>query len=375
MEEKKDNIQQNNNNVQTQVPHQHQHSHTNCQCQQQMHDNSINNFKNDKKGPRRQKLCAIFFFVPIIMLKIFSSYVLYMKYYVYDLKIQSDIDYSRFSATIFVMWLYISYFLAILTSPEQTNVNKYTPLNQEKCKKKEIIKFNQSFIMCQYCNRVKFSRSSHCRVCKTCISFRDHHCIFINNCTGFNNIQYFVNFLFWGSYAIIFDMYAYLFFTYLQLSKTVRIISFIDFCGNIYFIINIFSILFRTLLTSYSNRTFLETQKTFHVEVKCPFYDCYKETNKLMANNSFNVGFLTHFYYLIGPSLLHFFLPLNKFKKYTLVENCPIFCKAKNPSAIQMLQYYMKDNANYYIDNILKSSEPDDYIKLCHKYYDDHNII
>ena len=110
------------------------------------------------------------------------------------------------------------------------------------------------------------------------MSFRDHHCIFINNCTGFNNIQYFVCFLFWGAYAIIFDMYAYLSFTYLQLSKTVRIISFIDFLGNAFFLCNIISILIRSLLAIYENRTFIEITKNPIIEDKCPFYDWHKES-------------------------------------------------------------------------------------------------
>ena len=98
--------------------------------------------------------------------------------------------------------------------------------------KMNVIELNQGYKICEFCNHIKFDRTSHCRVCKKCISFRDHHCLFTDNCIGFNNVQYFVSFLFWGSYAIIFDMYAYLSFTYLQLSKKVRIISFIDFCGN-----------------------------------------------------------------------------------------------------------------------------------------------
>ena len=94
-----------------------------------------------------------------------------------------------------------------------------------------------------------------------------------------------------------------------------------------------------------------------------------------MAINQYNIGFLTHFYYLVGPSLLHFFLPLNKFKKYTLDENCPIFCKAKYPDSIQMLKYFLKKDENYYEDKVLKPSEPEVFLKLCHQYYDDYNII
>ena len=371
METKKENVTQTSHNTQTKAPI--HHDHTNCQCHSQEQEQI--NLKNDERGPRRNKFFAKIFFVPSIMMKIFSSYILYITYYVKDLRNEIDINYSRYAITIFAIWLYISYFMSILTGPEQTNVNKYTSLNKEKCNKREITKLNQSFIMCEYCNIAKFTRTSHCRVCKVCVSYRDHHCVFINNCIGFNNVQYFVSFLFWGSYAIIFDMYAYLSFTYLQLSKKVRIISFIDFCGNAFFLLNIISILFRTLLTIYNNRTFLENQKSPFIQYKCPVYDCFKNSNKLKSNNPYNIGFLTHFYYLIGPSLLHFFLPLYKFPEYSLTENCPVFCPLKNPDSIQMLHYFWKDDENYYNDNILKPSEPDEYLKMCHQYYDAYDII
>lgn len=365
------NIETNQNKSQDQIipPH----NHTNCHCHQHT-NNNINN-TSDNTGVKWQRIIAKIFFVPLIMIKIFSSYLLYIKYYCYNLRDENDIQYSKFAITIFATFLYISYFLSILTPPKQTNIDKYTSINQNINNKKEITKLNQSFIICEYCKHAKFNRSSHCRVCNKCMSFRDHHCIFIDNCVGYNNIQYFVNFLFWGSYAIIFDMYVYLSFTYLKLSNTVRIISFIDFLGNIFFLSNILSILIRSLYTIYNNRTFLETQKQFNIESKCPFYDFYKEGNKNMANNPYNIGFISHFYYGIGPSLLHFFLPLSKFSTYTLDENCPLFCKSKNPDTMQMLKFYLKNDANYYNDNILKSSEPDEYMKLCHKYYDGYNII
>ena len=371
METKKENVTQTSQNTQTQKPI--PHNHINCKCHPQYQD--YINFKNDKRGPMRQKFCGKMVLVPAIIIKIFSSYVLYIMYYCKDLRNEIDINYSRFAITIFAILLYISYSLCILTFPEQKNVNKYTTLNKEKCNKREIIKLNQNFIMCEFCNKVKFSRTSHCRVCKSCISLRDHHCIFINNCVGFKNIQYFVSFLFWGSYAIIFDMYAYLSFTYLHLSRKVRIISFIDFCGNVFFQLNILGVFFHSILRIYNNRTLIESNKSKYVEYKCPIYDFYKRSNKFKANNPYNIGFLNHFYYFIGPSLLHFFLPLYKFKKYTLDENCQIFSPAKNPDAIQMLKYFWKDNENYYNDNILKPSDPDEYLKICHQYYDAYNII
>ena len=237
-----------------------------------------------------------------------------------------------------------------------------------------LIELNQGYKICEFCNHIKFDRTSHCRVCKKCISFRDHHCLFTDNCIGFNNIQYFVNFLFWSIYGNIYYMYCYLTFNYLNISKTIKIINLIDFIGNCCFFYNKISVIIRSLVAIYANRTFVEMKKDYNVEIKCPFFDCFKNVNKKMKQNPYNIGFLTHFYYAIGPSLLHFFFPLNKFKKYTLDENCPIFCKAKYPDSIQLLKYYLKNDENFYEEVMLKTSEPDDYLKLCHEGYDGYII-
>ena len=309
------------------------------------------------------------------MLKIASTYILYIKYYCYNLQNEEDIKYSRFTMTIFIIFVYILLLLNIFTPSEQTNVDKYTILNKEISDKREIIELNQGYKICEFCNHIKFDRTSHCRVCKKCISFRDHHCLFTDNCIGFNNIQYFVNFLFWSIYGNIYYMYCYLTFSYLNISKTIKIINLIDFIGNCCFFYNKISVIIRSLVAIYANRTFVEMKKDYNVEIKCPFIDCFKNVNKKMKQNPYNIGFLTHFYYAIGPSLLHFFFPLNKFKKYTLDENCPIFCKAKYPDSIQMLKYFLKNDENYYEDKVLKPSEPEVFLKLCHQYYDDYNII
>ncbi|KAI9048809.1 hypothetical protein LZ554_007640 [Drepanopeziza brunnea f. sp. 'monogermtubi'] len=49
---------------------------------------------------------------------------------------------------------------------------------------------------CYTCNILKPARSKHCSICKRCISKLDHHCIFINNCVGYNNQNHFLLLLF-----------------------------------------------------------------------------------------------------------------------------------------------------------------------------------
>lgn len=49
--------------------------------------------------------------------------------------------------------------------------------------------------VCLECVRERPRRSYHCEVCRTCIEHYDHHCTWINNCVGKQNIGRFLLFL------------------------------------------------------------------------------------------------------------------------------------------------------------------------------------
>ena len=106
-------------------------------------------------------------------------------------------------------------------------------------------------------------RASHCRSCQKCILFRDHHCPYTANCIGYNNIQYFINFLFWGIYAIAYyNITCVKFFlrknnTNLndgsKMPKAIFISIIIDFTINIMVINGLVILIAKTFLVIYNN--------------------------------------------------------------------------------------------------------------------------
>lgn len=59
-------------------------------------------------------------------------------------------------------------------------------------------------VKCRTCRVAKPARSRHCSLCGVCVLVADHHCIWVNNCIGKGNYQYFYGFLFANTISMIY---------------------------------------------------------------------------------------------------------------------------------------------------------------------------
>jgi hypothetical protein len=311
------------------------------------------------------------------------------KYLIYGIKNKEDQNYCKYAICIFHFYVLFCYYLSVLTKSKQTNVNKYFSQSAIEFKEgspgNEIIDINlYQWNNCLFCKSKKFERTSHCRICNSCILMRDHHCPYTANCVGFKNMQYFFNFVFWlnaGNFIYIYMSIYYVFFSKVKtkIPFYIYILLFVDLLINIALIILINGILIRLLVTVYNNRTQKENLDDIPVEHYCPISSrCIRKekiTGVKREINFYNIGFLSHFYYLIGPTILHFLFPLPKYKNYVLDENCPVFKVICPISRLDTIKYGLKDNPNPLENLFGVNTSPENYLQLCHKFYDGKKII
>ncbi|KAK2803883.1 palmitoyltransferase akr1 [Onygenales sp. PD_10] len=99
-----------------------------------------------------------------------------------------------------------TYFYSISMVEDPGYIPKLGSRNQQRDTITELFnlwKFDEDNF-CVYCMIRKPLRSKHCRRCKRCVSKHDHHCPWIDNCVGANNLRHFILYIFSMEIGIIF---------------------------------------------------------------------------------------------------------------------------------------------------------------------------
>ena len=132
-------------------------------------------------------------------------------------------------------------------------------------------------------------------------------------------------------------------------------------------------------MSVYNNWTQKESLSEPLTENYCPIHSCYVDDEKKLGEkrdvNYYNIGFLAHFYHLIGPTILHLLFPLPKYKNYNIDENSPIFKRICLPNRFELFRYMVRKDPSKM--ELLNGSDttPENYLKFCHEYYEGKNII
>ena len=354
---------------------------------------SIKNENSKKERPQNITKVSVITqyktYLPFVTAKIIISAFFFYKYLVYGIKNIEDQNYCKYGARILAIYILICYYLSTFIKSTQTNVNKYFSEDISKYKignpGNEIQNLDPfDYGYCPFCDLKKFIRTSHCRICNKCILMRDHHCPFVVGCIGFKNIQYFFNFVFWaiiGNIYYVVSFIRFMFFSKVKISIPfyIYIFLYLDFFLSCFFVLNISAIMIRLLITAYNNWTQKENMSGPYTENYCPLHSCCINDEKQLGEkrepNFYNIGFLSNFYYLIGPTISHFFFPLPKYKNYTLDENCPIFQGILMLNKFESFRYIVKKDPSRLELLTGSGNSPEYYIQLCHQYYDGKKII
>ena len=335
-----------------------------------------NNKNNDTEKPTKQpkptknpkiKFFQKIIFIPIISIYILISLIIWEKYFV-PKENESEDKYSKYLAIILCALIYLCYFLSIFTPSYQTDINKKMKISDDLFKNKTIENIlNKDFWddYCINCQWQKFIRSSHCDICNKCILLKFTHCFFIANCIGFNNAQYIINFLFLSIYALF--KFEKCCISYFQNSTNgVNTLIIIIFIINLPILLYLVYFFGKLLFDIYNNQTKSERSNNNKlIDKYYMFYKCNDTDNKFRFPNTWNIGYLSHFYYIIGPTILHFIFPLPKIKNYSINENCPIFKGCRQFSRLEFIQNMIKKNENYKNNIKDKYMEPDAYLEFC----------
>lgn len=75
---------------------------------------------------------------------------------------------------------------------ERRRVDAYGPMLQQDDDDDATVYPSNKFTFCTKCELWRPPRCHHCSTCGRCVLRMDHHCPWVNNCIGYNNLRYFI---------------------------------------------------------------------------------------------------------------------------------------------------------------------------------------
>ncbi|XP_054156115.1 palmitoyltransferase ZDHHC6-like, partial [Oppia nitens] len=133
-------------------------------------------------------LLRVIHFGPLIALSIIKCVVFTTLYLTGQWLRATDSLWALFNYMMYytlIATTFYNFFSAVFTGPGQVPKG-WQPADPSDC---------QLLQYCHQCRGYKPPRSHHCRRCDRCVLKMDHHCPWINNCTGYRNQCYFILFL------------------------------------------------------------------------------------------------------------------------------------------------------------------------------------
>ncbi|XP_014348045.1 palmitoyltransferase ZDHHC20-B [Latimeria chalumnae] len=155
---------------------------------------------------------------------------------------------------------------------------------------------------CDRCQVIKPDRCHHCSACDMCILKMDHHCPWVNNCVGFSNYKFFIQFL---AYSLLYCLFVAA--TVLQ--------YFIKFWTNelqdaqakfhVLFLFFVAAMFFISILSLFSYHCWLVGKNRSTIEAfRAPVFRNGPD------KNGFSLGFSKNFKQVFGDEKKYWLLPI-----------------------------------------------------------------
>ena len=198
---------------------------------------------------------------------------------------------------------------------------KYINIQKDSLHKPDISQ-NSPFY-CVKCKNYKPLRAHHCRHCNKCTLRFDHHCPWIMNCVGLNNIKTFFMLVFFlaisGCYGVLTSIYFYFFDNTASLmSHPLKRFPMVILFFAYVFIATLMSVTLLAIWFSHTNQL-CKNHTTLELlagtEFNC-FLSTYSDKSRLYGNrNEYDIGNYANFTSIFGENPAYWCFPIPTYKE------------------------------------------------------------